>query len=174
MKLSVLGFLALALPAHAADLATLDCTIGKLKPEVATQLEADVVRNLSESGKRPSYDPAVGKGIAAAAGECAKENGWTEMAIKAARNYTLAKLGWPTAQRVLSEHGFDPAMLEAQFQTLGEDMRNRPLTQEEMQELVRASVTEESQQTRENAEMVGEFFQFLNVMQFASFDFSQA
>jgi hypothetical protein len=134
----------------------------------------EVERNLAESGKRPSYDPATVAGIETAAQICAKDNEWSDFAVKAARIYAVAKVGWPIAQRVLGEKGFDAAMLETQFLTLPEDERNRPLTAQEMQQLVRDSVTEEAQQTRENAELVSEFFQFVNTMQYASWDFSQA
>jgi hypothetical protein len=175
MRILAFALLLAAAPAaHAADLATLDCVVEKLDAATRTALDKDVERNLAESGKRPSYDPATVAGIQAAAETCAKENKWSEFAVKAARIYAIAKVGWPIAQRVLGEKGFDAALLETQFLTLPEEQRNRPLTAEEMQQLVRDSVTEEAQQTRENAELVGEFFQFANTMQYASYDFSQA
>ena len=163
-----------ALPAHAADLATIDCVIAKLQPALTTLIETDVTRNLGESGKRPTYDPAIGSGLRIAAAACAIEHKWSEAAISAARIYTLAKLGWPIAQRVVAEKGFDAAALEDQFQALPEEARNRPLTTTEAQGLVMASVTDEAKQTRENAELLNEFFLFASTIQFAAFDFSQA
>ena len=80
----------------------------------------------------------------------------------------------PVAQRVIGERGFDAAALEDRFQALPEDARNRPLTPAESQELVKGSVTEEAKQTRENAELLAEYFAFLSTIQYASFDFSQA
>ena len=153
--LATAALLALAAPAHAADLATIDCVAGKLSPVVAAKLHADVSRNMTESGKRPSYDPAVGGSIASAAAACGLEHNWSEAAIKAARIYTLARLGMPVAQRVIGERGFDAAALEDQ-------------------ELVKGSVTEEAKQTRENAELLAEYFAFLSTIQYASFAFSQA
>ena len=114
--LATAALLALAAPAHAADLATIDCVAGKVSPVVTAKLHADVSRNMAESGKRPSYDPAVGGSIASAAAACGLEHDWSEAAIKAARIYTLAKLGMPVAQRVIGERGFDAAALEDQFQ----------------------------------------------------------
>jgi hypothetical protein len=172
--LATAAVLALAAPAHAADLATIDCVAGKLSPVVTAKLHADVSRNMAESGKRPSYDPAVGGSIASAAAACGLEHNWSEAAIKAARIYTLARLGMPVAQRVIGERGFDAAALEDQFQTLPEEARNRPLTPAENQELVKGSVTEEARQTRENAELLAEYFAFLSTIQYASFAFSQA
>ncbi len=160
--------------AQAADLATIDCVANKLDKTVSAQIAADVSRNMFESGKKPSYDPMVGAGIATAAQACAGENGWSEAAVKAVRIYTLAKVGLPVAQRVIGERGFDTAVLEEQFLTLPEETRNRVLTAQETQELVRNAVTDEAKQTRENAELVAEYFAFLSTIQYASYEFSQA
>ena len=168
------AFAAAPLPVQAADLATIDCVVGKLGNSVTGQIAADVSRNLFESGKRPSYDPLVGTGVGTAAAACQKEHGWSDAAVGAARIYTIAKVGLPVAQRVISERGFDGAVLEAMFFALPEEVRNRPLTTEETQELVRNAVTDETRQTRENAELLNEFFLMLSTIQYASFDFSQA
>ena len=168
------ALLVLAPSAHAADLATIDCVAGKLAKGAVAQLHADVARNMTESGKRPSYDPAVGGSIASAAAACGLEHNWSEAAIKAARVYTLAKVGMPVAQRVIGERGFDAAELEDRFQALPEETRNRLLTAAESQELIKGSVTDEAKQTRANAELLAEYFAFLNTIQYASFDFSQA
>ncbi|WP_164263994.1 hypothetical protein, partial [Stenotrophomonas maltophilia] len=66
---------AFAAPAQAADLATIDCVIGKLKPALTEQIGRDVTRNMGEgAGVRPTYDPAVGSGISIAAKECADQH----------------------------------------------------------------------------------------------------
>ena len=171
-SLVLAGLFLIAAPSHAADLATIDCVADKVSAGVTATLHADVARNLAESGKRPSYDPAVGAGIARAAAACATEHNWSEAAVKAVRIYTLAKLGMPVAQRVIGERGFDAATLEAQFQGLSEETRDRPLTPAENQELIKASVTEKAKQTHENAELLGEYFAFLSTLQYAAHDFS--
>jgi len=84
----------------------------------------------------------------------------------------LAKLGLPVAQRIVGEHGFDAAALEDQFQALPEETRDRALTAAENQELIKAAVTDEAKQTRENAELLAEFFAFLSTIQYAAHDFS--
>lgn len=168
------GLIGLSTPAHAADLKTINCVIDKLQPALTTQIEADVTRNLNESGKKPSYDPAVASGLRIAAAACATENKWSVAAVSAARIYTLAKLGWPIAQRVVGEKGFDAAQLEDQFQALSEEVRDRPLTAQETKDLVIAAVTDEAKQTRENAELLNEFFAFINTIQYAAHDFAQA
>jgi len=172
--LATAALVLLATPAHAADLATIDCVAGKLGKDAVARLHADVSRNMTESGKRPSYDAGVGGSIASAAAACGLEHNWSEAAIKAARVYTLAKVGMPVAQRVIGQRGFDAAELEDRFQALPEETRNRPLTAAENQELIKASVTDEAKQTRENAELLAEYFAFLSTIQYASFDFSQA
>ena len=163
-----------AFPARAADLSTIDCVSQKLEMAVRTQIEGDVTRNLAESGKRPSYEPSVAAGLRASAEICAKANGWSAAAAQAAARYTLARIGMPAAQRVLAKRGFDPGDLESQFQSLAEDKRNRPLSTADMQALVIASVKDEAKQTRENAELLSEYFQFLSTLQYASYDFSSA
>jgi len=174
MRMLASALLLLATPAYAADLATIDCVAGKVGKDTIAKLHADVARNMAESGKRPNYDPAVGGGIASAAAACGLEHDWSEAVVKAARVYTLAKLGLPVAQRVIGERGFDAAALEDRFQALPEDSRNRPLAAAESQELIKGSITEEAKQTRENAELLAEYFAFLSTIQYASFDFSQA
>ncbi|MDP5278648.1 hypothetical protein Q9Q95_06905 [Sphingomonas sp. DG1-23] len=174
MRILVPFLLLLAAPANAADLATIDCVAGKVSAAATAKLHADVSRNMTESGKRPSYDSAVGGSIASAAAACGTEHGWSEAAVKAARIYTLAKLGLPVAERVIGARGFEAATLEDRFQALPEETRNRPLTPTENQELIKVSVTEEAKQTRENAELLAEYFAFLSTIQYASFDFSQA
>ena len=164
----------IAAPACAADLSTIDCVTRKLDIAVRTQIESDAARNLAESGKRPSYDPTIGKGLSEAAGACAKQHKWSAAAARAAGIYAIAKLGLPVAQRVVGERGFDAAALEDQFQALPEETRSRVLTAADNQALIRVANTDEAQQTRENAELLAEYFGFLSTIQYASFDFSQA
>ena len=164
----------LAAPAHAADLATLGCVEEKLDVSARELLLKDVERNLAESGTRATYDPMAVGGVREAAAACGAEHGWSTAAVTAARLYTIAKVGFPIAQRVLGERGFDASTLEELWLALPEDKRNRPLAGPDYEELVKAAVTDEAMQTRENAELVSEFFGFLSVMQYSSYDFSQA
>jgi hypothetical protein len=166
---------ALATPAQAADLATIDCVIGKLKPALTQQITTDITRNMDDStAVRPTYDQAVGSGISIAAKECATENKWSDAALEAARVYTLAKLGQPIAEKAVTAQGFDTGALEAQFDALPEDTQNRPLTTVEMQGLVIASVTDEAKQTRANAALLNKYFLFLSTVRYAAWQFSQA
>lgn len=168
------ALLAAAPAARAADLSTIDCVIGKLKPALVQQIEADVTRNMGEVAVRPTYDPSVGSGISIAAKECADAHQWSEAALDAARVYTLAKLGQPIAERFVVAQGFDPAELETQFDALPEDTRDRPLTTAEMQQLVIASVTDEAKQTRANAALLNKYFLFLSTVRYAAWQFSGA
>lgn len=172
---AALAAVALAAPVHAADLATIDCVIGKLKPALTRQIETDVTRNMGEGvSVRPTYEPAVGSGISIAAKECADANKWSEAALEAARVYTLAKLGLPIAEKAVVAQGFDPNELETQFDGLPEDARNRPLTTQEMQQLVIASVTDEAKQTRANAALLNKYFLFLSTVRYSAWQFSEA
>lgn len=174
LLISIAAALLAATPACAADLATIDCIAGKVELPIRAQIAIDVERNLTEMGKKHSYDPRVLAAIGLAATRCAEENKWPEAALVPARLYALATLGWPTAQRIATERGFDMAALEETWSGLAEDMRNRPLPQAEYETLVKGFVTDEALQTRENAELVSECFGFLSIIQYSSFDFSQA
>jgi len=167
------GFIA-APPAHAADLATIGCIAGKVELPVRAQIAIDVERNLTELGKRHTYDPRVTNAISLAAKLCAAENGWSEAALKPAMLYALATLGWPTAQKIATEHGFDTGAMEDVWAALPEETRNAPLPQPVYETLVKTYVTDESKQTRENAELVAECFGFLSIIQYSSYEFSQA
>ncbi|WP_163120588.1 hypothetical protein, partial [Acinetobacter pittii] len=53
--IAALAAAAFAAPAQAADLATIDCVIGKLKPALTEQIGRDVTRNMGEgAGVRPT------------------------------------------------------------------------------------------------------------------------
>ncbi len=172
---AALAAVSLSAPAHAADLATIDCVIGKLKPALQAQIAGDVTRNMGEGAAvRPSYDAAVGSGISIAAKECADANQWSDAALEAVRVYTLAKLGLPIAETFISTQGFNVGELESQFDALPEDVRNRPLTTQEMQQLVIASVTDEAKQTRANAALLNKYFLFLSTVRYSAWQFSEA
>ena len=175
MRIVVATILSLAAaPACAADLATLDCVSTKLDAAVRSRIETEAAGALAEAGKRLTYSPAVGQGLSTAAKACAAEHKWTTAAAKAAGFYALAKIGLPLARKAVEEKGFEPAALEDQFQALPEDKRVRVLTAQDTQALIQAAVTEESQQTRANAELLGEYFSFLSTAQYAAHDFSAA
>lgn len=174
IKLAAFAALALAAPAQAADLATIDCVIEKLQPALKELIDTEVTRSFAEGAARPTFDPAVSSGLGVAAKACAIEHKWSEAAATAARNYALGKLGLPIAEKFVAGKGFDPAELETQFGALDEEVRNRPLTKEEMQALVIASVTDEDKQTRENAALLNSYYLMLSAVQYAAWNFSQA
>ena len=163
-----------ATPAYAADLATIGCIATKIELPVRAQIAIDVERNLTESGTRHSYDARVTNAISLAGKLCAAENNWSEAALKPAMLYALASLGWPTAQRIATEHGFDTGAMEEVWAALPEETRNSPLPQPVYETLVKTYVTEEEKQTRANAELVADCFGFLSIIQYSSYEFSQA
>lgn len=167
------ALLATAVPAHAADIATIDCIEEKLPLTLSAQLLLDVERNLNETGNPPAWSPEVVEGLKAAAIVCAQEHGWPQAALRPATLYARAKIGWPVAQRVVSEKGLDPAVLESVWLLLPEETRNAPLTIDSFRELADSAIPEGEQRTREMGELIREFFQFLSVMQYCSYEFSQ-
>lgn len=167
--------LALASPALAApaDPASIGCVAQKLDAAVKAQLAADVERNLGSPGQRPRYNAAVTRGLNDATTACANERGWSGAAATASGVYALAEVGLPVAKRIVQARGFDPAALDQQFAALPEEMRRKPLTAKATQDLIRAAVTDEAQQTRANAELLAQYFAFLNTLEYASADFSR-
>ena len=170
----VAAMMVMATPAHAADLATIGCIASKVELPVRAQIAIDVERNLTESGLRHGYDPRVTNAINLAAKLCASENGWPEAAVKPAMLYALSSLGWPAAQRIATERGFDMPSLELAWETLPEETRNTPLLQPVYETLVKGFITDEEKQTRANAELIAECFGFLSIIQYSSYEFSQA
>jgi len=177
MRLTVAAALVLATatPAFAApaDPASIVCVGQKLDAAVKAQLAADVERNLAAAGQRPRYSPAVTRGLNDATTACANERGWSGAAATASGVYALAEVGLPVAKRIVQAKGFDPAALDQQFAALPEEVRRKPLTPKATQDLIRAAVTDEAQQTRANAELLAQYFAFLNTLEYASADFSR-
>ncbi|WP_294329902.1 hypothetical protein [uncultured Sphingomonas sp.] len=167
--------LAAATPAFAgpADPASIGCVGQKLDAAVKAQLAVNVERNLANPGQRPSYDPAVTRGLNDATTACANERGWSGAAASASGVYALAEVGMPVARRVVQAKGFDPAALDQQFAALPEEVRRAPLTPKATQDLIRAAVTDEAQQTRANAQLLAQYFAFLNTLEYAVADFSR-
>lgn len=167
--------LAAATPAFAApaDPASIGCVGQKLDAAVKAQLAVNVERNLANPGQRPSYDPAVTRGLNDATTACANERGWSGAAASASGVYALAEIGMPVAKRVVQAKGFDPAALDQQFAALPDEVRRKPLTPKATQDLIRAAVTDEAQQTRANAQLLAQYFAFLNTLEYAAADFSR-
>lgn len=172
--LPALAVLLAATPAHAADLATIGCIASKVELPVRAQIAIDVERNLTDTGARHSYDPRVTNAISLAGKLCASENGWSDAALKPAMLYALSSLGWPTAQRIATARGFDMPALELAWEGLPEETRNMPLPQPVYETLVKGFITDEEKQTRANAELIAECFGFLSIIQYSSYEFSQA
>lgn len=167
--------LAIATPAFAgpADPASIVCVGQKLDAAVKAQLAVNVERNLANPGQRPSYDPAVTRGLNDATTACANERGWSGAAASASGVYALAEIGLPVARRVVQAKGFDPEALDQQFAALPEEVRRAPLTPKATQDLIRAAVTDEAQQTRANAQLLAQYFAFLNTLEYAAAYFSR-
>jgi hypothetical protein len=170
----ILALMAVAAPARAADLATLDCIDARLVTATRDAIAADVERNLQQTGARSSYSPLVVAAVKEAAAACAAESGWSPAAIRLASLYTLAKNSLPTVQRVVRERGLDPSELEALFLALPQDDRNKPLTPEIYRQLADAAIPEGDQRTQQNGELLHTFFEFESILQYASLDFASA
>ncbi|MEI9926747.1 MAG: hypothetical protein WDN44_02310 [Sphingomonas sp.] len=168
------GLLAsLSVPARAADLATIDCVADRIDQAVRDQLVKDVERNLTTTAPI-SYDPSVIQALHDGALACQQEHGWSAGTLQPVTAYTQAKLAWPVAQRLAAERGLDPAAMETIWLALPEDQRNKPLSRDARLKLAEAAIPEGPGRTAEAGHFVSGFFQLLSVMQYASFDFSQA
>lgn len=168
------ALLGCAVPAHAADLATIGCVDGKLDSAVRDQVAADVEKNLADTGQRGSYSPPVVEALKNAAAACAKDNGWAPAAERPAVLYTLAKLSLPVVQKAVADKGLDPAALEALWFALPEEQRNKPLETQTYRDLADAAVPEGDMRTQAMGALVHTFFEFESILQYASVDFAQA
>jgi hypothetical protein len=169
-----LGLAVLAAPASAADLATIGCVGDKIDDGVRARVVQDVERNLGLIGQRSSYSPEVVQAMKDAGTACATEHGWSAPAVRLAILYALARLSLPVVQRVAGERGHDPAGLEALFQALPEERRNKPLTNEDYRALADAAIPEGEGRTREAGALLRTFFEFQSILQYASTDFAAA
>jgi hypothetical protein len=168
------GFLAFAVPARAADLATIGCVGDKIDNGVRERVVQDVERNLGLIGQRSSYSPEVVQAMKDAGAACATEHGWSAPAGRLAILYALARLSLPVVQRVVGDRGLDPAGLEALFLALPEERRNKPLTNDDYRELADAAIPEGEGRTREAGALLRTFFEFQSILQYASTDFAAA
>jgi hypothetical protein len=174
LPLLLVPMLGLAVPAQAADLATIGCVGDKIDAATREAVEQDVTRNLGQTGQKNSYSSPVIEAMKAAAAACAKANGWGAGAERPAILYTLAKLSLPVAEKTATERGLDPAALEGVWLNLPEETRNKPLTTESYRELADAAIPEGDQRTRENGALLRTFFEFQSILQYASLDFAAA
>lgn len=172
--LLVLCLAGIAVPAEAADLATLGCVEGKLDDATRAQIGKDVIRNLGLIGVRGNYSAAVVDALGKAGAACATENNWPAAAARPAILFTLAKLSLPVVQQVATERGLDASALEALFQALPEETRGKPLAAENYRQLADAAIPEGDGRTREAGALLHTFFEFESILQYASLDFSAA
>jgi hypothetical protein len=163
-----------AAPAQAADLSTLGCVEAKLDDATRVQIGKDVTRNLGLIGIRGSYSQSVTDAISKAATACTTENSWSPTAARLASLYTLAKLSLPVVQQVATERGMDASALEALFQGLPEETRNKPLGPESYRQLADSAIPDGDGRTREAGALLHTFFEFESILQYASLDFSAA
>lgn len=163
-----------AIPAHAADLGTLNCVYDKIDEATRTAIAEDVKHNLALVGQRGSYSDPVMKAMKDAGAACTTENKWSIEAERLAGLYTLAKLSLPTVQQAVTDRGLDPADLEENFLNLPEDVRNKPLATENYRVLADASIPEGPLRTRENGALLHTFFEFESILQYASAQFATA
>lgn len=171
--LIVAGLIGLSAPAHAADLATIGCAEDKLDAPMQEKIAGEVAQNLHTTGQKHVYSPQVLGAIKQAVLACANEHHWPTSAEKPVMLYTLARLAYPVARRMVDDRGLDSGALEAAWYMLPPDTREKPMTPEVNRQLSEAT-KDSPDQSPEAAELVGEFFGYLNIMEYCSYDFSQA
>ncbi|MES2443482.1 MAG: hypothetical protein V4574_11690 [Pseudomonadota bacterium] len=162
--------LAIAAPAHAADVATLGCVEQGMDKNARTLLLTDLETNLKNSGQAQSYRPETVQAIQAVALACKTKHGWTTEAAQAAILYTMPKIGWPLADRMGRAGGLNPDALAKRFRALPENERNDAINDEVLGKLARGSLAA-GEINANNAALGGALYGLLALREKALADF---
>jgi len=163
---------AVAVPAHAADWATIGCVEQGLDANARKLLIDDLTTNLNNSGGEQSYRPETVQAIQAVALACKTKYGWTTEAAQAAILYTMPKVGWPTADRMARAHGLNPDALAKRFRALPDAERNDAINDDVLGKLARGSL-EAGEIKADNAALAGALYGLLALQEKAQVDFKK-
>lgn len=161
---------AFAVPAFAADPATLDCVEKTVTPAARDGLAADMRRNLSQADQSQSYSPEVVGAIRAAAEACRVKHGWSAAASQAALLHAVPVLGWPTAVNMARAAKLNDQALLKRFMALPENERVDALNETVLGKLAREAF-EAKEITAENAKLAGGMFGLLALREKARNEF---
>lgn len=167
---------AVAVPAssaQAADVATIGCVAAEMGQAGQALLSGDMEMNLENSGKEQKYRDETGAAIRAAASICATRYGWSDKAKFSAVMYTMARAGWPVAQRMAPARKIDVRALERHFAALPEADRRQGTSVAVLTKLAQAAVGA-GDVVNDNAAFGGAIFGLIGMEYSARADFTDS
>ncbi|MEO6214714.1 MAG: hypothetical protein ABIO86_01680 [Sphingomonas sp.] len=139
-------------PAHAADIATIDCVGKLLGPATMDSISNDFQASIegARNGmaglppkKGSASDPSVRAEVVKAARLCGEAHGWTIAARAAAGEYAMAELALPLFEAAVRDDGIDPGQitrLSKQLPSTGSGWEKESLSEPEKRLRVVAAV----------------------------------
>ncbi|MES2443479.1 MAG: hypothetical protein V4574_11675 [Pseudomonadota bacterium] len=126
---AILAALAGAMPAAAADLATLGCVRDQMTAPVRAEI-ASSARALAD-GKSAAASQGLRDGLRLTADACAKRHGWSDAAREAAQTHALVAASLEALRPLAPARGVDLAVITAALHSLTDAQRAQILNQEQ-------------------------------------------
>ena len=170
-----------AVPAQAADIATIGCVEDHLTADGLTLLNGDIVRVVEHAaaggnGPTPPMSDEAKAAMVRATAPCVETHGWSPAAVRFSILYTVGKLTAPLADRALRGRGMNPDAIVAIYEEAPQEQRNRmfdaSLYALVTGRLVSAGVLESTTDPR--GYLVGTMLGALNLMSFGRAEFIKA
>ena len=163
-----LGLTAVAVPARAADVATIGCVDQKITPSLRQRLSADIEKGLLVELEA---DPAIREELLALGRQCRSQFGWSEAATTAAVAVTRAGIGRAVAEKVARARGIDVGKVLQIWMDLPFDVRKRQITSETLNQLGAALTKAGIFKKDGDGALVGKLVAFYSIADFSRQDF---
>ncbi len=167
--LACLAALVTSPPARAADVATLNCVIGKIEPQLRAAMEADFEQAMTQAGV--ALSPANDAQLVSRAADCARQFSWSEAARNAAIAWSRATIARPVAERYLRARGFDVDRILAIWTAIPAATRLHRLDNEALTSLGKALYDAGVFKKEGDPTIVGKFIVYLSTSEFCRQDF---
>ena len=167
----VLAMTAWAVPARAADVATIGCIAAKIPQALYDRVAADVAQRLLD---RTDADPALREEIRAMGGQCGEQYGWSDPAIEAAVSFTYGDICLKAAQAIARDKGVDLDILARTWADFPEDLRIHRFSQDTLNSFGAKLRAAGMFTNRDHAWILGKLVAYLNVIAFSRQDFIDA
>ncbi|RYY26428.1 MAG: hypothetical protein EOP62_09835 [Sphingomonadales bacterium] len=164
-----LGLAAVAAPALAADVATINCVSNKISPELRGQVAADYDVRLREPGR--AMDIVLDDKLIAFGRECKALHGWSETAMNAAVAWTRSTIALPTTEAFSRAKGIDVDTIKQVWLATPEGTRSRQLVDADLQILGKTLQEKGVFKNPGDPTIVGRLIAYMNTNIFTRLDF---
>ncbi len=173
LALALAAPIAIATPAHAADVKTLSCVEKNLDKAGRAALNRDLAKNLQNAGGGQTYGEDTVAALRGAAQTCKAKHGWSEAATQAAILYTVPKVGWPLAVQIGRANGLKPNALLKRVNALTPEEKAEGTSERVISKLATASA-EAGEINADNAAVAGALYGLLTLKEKAYIDFQKS